>query len=548
MKLSIPKTSSIVILFCLLLLLPLLPLLTQGLPITHDGQDHVVRIANFYQSFTEGNLFPRWGSNLNWGFGHPVLMFLYPLPSYTASLFHSMGFGLIDSTKLVFAVSFILSGLACFWFAKEQWGIFPGMMAGLLYTFAPYRFIDLSVRGALGEHVSFVFLPLILLGIKKVAVAKHTVRWSIFLCFSVVGLLLSHNAVSIMMIPIAVCYFIFEYIYEARQRKNFLLYSIYAVVLALALSAFFLFPAFFEGKYTLRDIVTKNEVLTRMVPFTDFFYSPWNFGGGTEFSKEIGILQWIVVIAACITVFRVKKREEKILGLGLIILFFISLIAMTSFSLPLWKALPILQKFQFPWRILTISVLLSSLLGGYVVSYVKVKTQYLIVIASSVFLLLSTFHMWSPKAFIKYEDSFFTGIYKGTTDTGESSPIWSVRFMEYQPAQPLEFIEGTGTVEEIERTSTTRRYTITSDSPARVVENTLYFPGWNVFANDRQLPVEFQDPQWRGRMTFFIEPGVHNVLVVFKETKLRMVSNMITVLGIGILIVSCMAALYTKKK
>src|SRR6185503_18993875 len=97
------------ILLFALSLLPLFQLLKPGLPITHDGIDHVARIANFYQSLSEGSLIPRWAGNLNWGFGHPILMFLYPLPSYIASFFHLLGFSLIDSIKLVFGVTYILS-------------------------------------------------------------------------------------------------------------------------------------------------------------------------------------------------------------------------------------------------------------------------------------------------------------------------------------------------------------------------------------------------------------------------------------------------------
>src|SRR3990167_11183088 len=81
-------------------LLPLLNLLTPGLPVTHDGIDHVARIANFYKNLEEGILIPRWAGNLNWGFGHPILMFLYPLPSYATSFFHFLGLNLIDSFKL----------------------------------------------------------------------------------------------------------------------------------------------------------------------------------------------------------------------------------------------------------------------------------------------------------------------------------------------------------------------------------------------------------------------------------------------------------------
>jgi hypothetical protein len=48
------------LLIILLGLLPLFNLLTPGLPITHDGTDHVARIANFYLGLTDGVWFPRW--------------------------------------------------------------------------------------------------------------------------------------------------------------------------------------------------------------------------------------------------------------------------------------------------------------------------------------------------------------------------------------------------------------------------------------------------------------------------------------------------------
>src|SRR5688572_26239531 len=100
-------------------LIPLGDLLNQGLPVTHDGQDHVARIANFYKNLEEGTIIPRWGANLNWGYGHPILMFLYPLPSYLASFFHFLGFSLVDSTKFVFGLAFIASGIAMYIWVRE---------------------------------------------------------------------------------------------------------------------------------------------------------------------------------------------------------------------------------------------------------------------------------------------------------------------------------------------------------------------------------------------------------------------------------------------
>src|SRR3989344_7836935 len=149
---NLQKRNSIIGLTIIILfsLIPLLDYLHPGLPITHDGQDHVARIANFYQSLSEGNLIPRWGSNLNWGFGHPILMFLYPAPSYIASVFIFLGYSLVDSVKIVFGLTFIISGIGMYLWINRLLVMYAGIVAAILYMFAPYRFVNLYVRGAIG--------------------------------------------------------------------------------------------------------------------------------------------------------------------------------------------------------------------------------------------------------------------------------------------------------------------------------------------------------------------------------------------------------------
>ncbi len=131
------------LLLLFLSIIPLVDLFHPGLPITHDGQDHVARIANFYTNLQEGNIVPRWAGNLNWGYGHPILMFLYPLPSYIASLTHLVGFSFVDSVKIVFGASFVLSSLFMYLWLSDFMTKEAALGGGLLYIFAPYRFVDL---------------------------------------------------------------------------------------------------------------------------------------------------------------------------------------------------------------------------------------------------------------------------------------------------------------------------------------------------------------------------------------------------------------------
>lgn len=530
------KTRTAIFILVVISLMPLLDLLHPGLPKGHDTPDHVARIANFYQSLSEGNFIPRWAANLNWGYGHPILMFLYPLPSYIASLFHAIGFSFVDSTKLAFAGAYIASLLAMYLFASTAWGALPGLFAAVLYGFAPYRFVDLYVRGAIGEHVAFIFPPLIFYGLLTMAKNHRGISGGVITALGMAGLILSHNAIALMMLPLIALYTIYLYIFKTKRSPNYLLLSTFYLLLGFALGAFFWMPAFFEGKYTLRDIVTKGDFTARFVPWQWFFVSPWNYGGGNEFTKEIGLLQWLSIISAFIIFFRIKSRRVKWFIGGSLVSIVLSLWLMTDSAGFVWEKFTLLQKFQFPWRFLTIAVLLSSLLGGFVVSHIPKKFTVPVVIGFVGLIFLSTRGMWSAKEYMVRNDDFYHGIYEGTTDTGESSPIWSVRFMEHRPKAMYEAIEGEAMIESRFRNSTRHEFTVSAKTDARIVDNTLYFPGWSVLVDDQKIPVEFQDPTYRGLMTFRVPAGEHRIVVDFGETKLRKMANVLSLGGLIILI------------
>ena len=82
------------------------------------------------------------------------------------------------------------------------------------------------------------------------------------------------------------------------------------------------------------------------------------------------------------------------------------------------------------------------------------------------------------------------------------------------------------------RNSTRHEFTVSAKTDARIVDNTLYFPGWSVLVDDQKIPVEFQDPTYRGLMTFRVPAGEHRVMVIFGDTKLRKVANLLSMSGL----------------
>jgi len=520
----------------ILSLIPLVGLFSSGLPITHDGVDHVARIANFYKGLSEGVFFPRWGENLNWGYGHPILMFLYPLSSYLASLFHFVGFSYVDSLKIIFGIGYIASGMTMYLWARKQFNEYFGIAASLLYIYAPYRFIDLYVRGAIGEHMAFVFPPLILYFIYQFFNSNkfnNKVKQLIGISISFALLLLAHNAISLMLMPIIVSYaLILSY---TKKRYKDLLMVFIALVNGLLISSFFTIPAFLEGKFTLRDIVTGDEYRSRFIanPLS-FLYGEWSYGITGQFSVQIGVAHIVGILLLPLAYLKSKKKEIRLILFVSLVFFIASIFLMLSQSNFIYEIVTTLKKFQFPWRFLTLTVFTSSLLASSVFLVLKSRRGRIIALSVLVAILLgSTFTYWKAKGYSNIPDSFFETVYRGTTDTGESAPIWSVRFMEKIPKSHAEVIYGNVKIVEKDRMTTMHKYSINVLSEeARIRENTLFFPSWKVYVDGVATNIQFQDPSERGLITYTLNKGEHDVLIEFKDTKLRLVSNAISIVSL----------------
>lgn len=544
------------VLLFIISIIPLIGFMQSQFPATHDGRDHIARIANFYDSLADGNIVPRWAGKLNWGYGHPILMFLYPLSSYTASLFHFLGFSFIDSTRLVFIVAYIASIFTMYLWAKEQFGKYPGFFAAVLYGYAPYRFVDLYVRGAIGEHMAFVFPPLVLFfmlklskrleGGSKKTEGKQSRMLALFrslqmsnfsgvgLAVSMAGMILAHNAISLMFLPVFGLYILYLYYFETNRNPYYLLLTTCYLLLGFMLSSFFWIPALIEGKYTLRDIVTKGEYTKRFVPFGKLLYTKWNYGGEFDLSKEVGFLHWASVLGSIGLFIKTKEKKLRVFILGALGVFVASILIQLTPSLYIWNTVTILQKFQFPWRFLTISMFIGSVLGALVLSRLTKHTKTVVIVLTIGVLVFSS-RMYRPNGYLSFPESYYTSVFESTTDTGESGPIWSVRFMEDYPSAPLEVVDGAATIEERYRNSVIHEYGVNATKKTLLVENTLYFPGWNIEVDGERVPIEFQNPQYRGLMTFYVDEGQHDVRVVFGDTKVRQYSNYLSIVG-GVLV------------
>ncbi len=343
-----------------------------------------------------------------------------------------------------------------------------------------------------------------------------------------------------MSLPFIIFYGISCFLHH-NKRKLFGGYFFWLLCIGFLLSAFFWMPGLFESKYTLRDIVTKGEYMKRFVDIPSLFYGKWQYGGvGTDqFTVQLGILQWIVLLFSFISLFFTirKKNSYSFFIAGTLLYVLCGIFFMLPYSQFIWSKILLLQNFQFPWRFLVMTVFGCAVLAGYLTQFIPKKYR---VIFLTIFILLALFvnkDYMHAKAYVQRPDTYFQGIQRAPADTGESSPVWSVRFMEHGFAKPLQIITGNALIKQGKRVVSEHTYTVVVKEKTRFLENTLYFPGWEILANGIQVPIQFQDEQYRGLMTFFLDPGDYMIDVKFVDTKFRKIADGISLIT-GIMVFS----------
>ena len=134
-------------------------LLADGFFNAHDNLLNVHRLFEMDRCVADGQLPCRWAPDMGAGYGAPVFNFYPPLPTFVAEGFRVFGANTLDAVKWAFLLALIISGVGMFRLASSFFGVGGGVVASVLYVFAPYQAILVFVRGALGEAWGLALLP-----------------------------------------------------------------------------------------------------------------------------------------------------------------------------------------------------------------------------------------------------------------------------------------------------------------------------------------------------------------------------------------------------
>lgn len=504
------KTWMCVSLLCGIWLYAALPLLKPGFIPTHDGEYHIIRIVEFSRMLGAGYLFPRWAPTLNSGYGIPIFNYHYPLPNYVGSFIRLFTRDAVSAFQMGMGIGYFVIILAAFGWLAVLFGTLPALVGATTAAFVPYLFVDMYIRGTVGEIWAIAFLFLSLL-----AVEKKQYMWFAFTFGLIV---LSHNILAMMFAPFLLFYSVL------RGRR-----ALWGMAAGLGLSAFFWLPALVEQKF----VVGLNTVNFRQhfVDMYELLIPSWGsgFSGTGGFQNKMSFQVGIAPIVAILGGLWASKKSK--LFVYFFILFIVSIFMMLPLSRGVWEAIKPFQLIQYPWRLLTFVVPFTAYAAAYWVR--RMKRQWWGILFAFIALIAAHSYV-RPVLYEPRSESYYLArpnFTDGTSSMGNSfSTIWS-GWKTTRPASTI-IVKNGDLVGKSKWEYMDKEFTVSMKQSGDIIVNTLYFPGWMTAVDGSIVPIDYQK---EGIIRFPVSEGTHVIRVHFTETPVRKTANAISVVSLVIL-------------
>lgn len=524
------------LLLFLLVIPAFLALLKPGYFPMHDDIQGM-RVLQMHKCVLDMQLPCRWVPDMGYGYGYPQFNFYSPLPYYLMEIPVAFGAQVLSSVKLGFLVSLVAASYSMYLLGSCLWGKKGGIISALFYTYAPYRAVDIYVRGAMGEAWAFVFLPLIVLFTLK--------QKPLLLGLSVAGLLLTHNVTTIMFFPFYLVLIVLLFKHDFKKWKSIFL----AGVLGVALSAFFTLPAFLEKGYTHIESITQGyfNYLAHYVGVKQMFFSTsWGYGDSAlgpldGLSLSVGVLHWTIPLFTLILLIYFRKFKEFRTALIFTTLGFVALFLIHPKSQFVWDSIELFSYIQFPWRFLGIAVFCFSVAMGALAKLYKHK-NILIGVCFLILILMYGSYFKPVKYFNITDEEKFSGenwIKQQTISIFDYLPIAAQHPPTLAAPENPEILDAEGVILDGEKGTNWQKWNVRLEGNGKLRLQQFDFPGWEAKVNGQVVSIDNKNEL--GLITVEVPAGSNLVEIKLKNTNLRLMANIISLLAlVGV-------AVYSKK-
>jgi hypothetical protein len=557
----------------LLLTLPvLLPLLAPGYFYkAHDARHSVFYLIEFDQAFRAGAWWPVWGPDYAVGFGYPLWLVYAPLAYFIGEAFHLLGLGFTAAIKATWAVGFLLGALGVYRLARRWWGEAAGLIASVAFTYAPYHLVQIYVRAALAEFFALAIVPWTLLALVNTWERPGPRRAGLS-ALGVAALLLSHTVSVLSFVPLLAGFmlvlFIRSLLAQRGQPGRAVLaalqrpvgWTLIGGVLGGLLASIFLLPLALERHY-----INEAQWVSATYNYEQHFIYPlqfldpgWGFGysvpgPGDGMSFQLGLVVIAVAtlgLAAALTARRGQlARRGEALFLALVTA--AALFVMTPAAAFIWHV-SIIKMVQFPWRLLTVTVLTLALLAGAGVHWLERRRPaparhispyvYGLAVALIVASLPYTIPQLvpirpqdeQPVAVIEFELNYpdMRGMTRWSerVPTNEDSPLIA-QYLAGETLRRAAVVGGAAEIIAQEAGPLSASAVVRATGPARLRFYTHYFPGWQAHVDGQ--PAEIAPDPPNGLIGVDVPAGEHMVEVRFGPTPVRRTAALLSLAALA---------------
>lgn len=387
------KRTQVVFLICVgLILFTSYPLFTGYLVYSHDLSVHLMRIEGVKSAIRDGQFLAVIYPECNNGYG--LLGFMYPnLFLYFPAVLRLFNVSMVTSYQSLLILINVATALVTYYSAKSiTKADYASLMATVLYMLAPYRLCNLYFRGALGEVIAMVFLPMVIAGIYHIFLGEKK-KW-FFLPLGYTGILQSHmlSCLMVALLSVGLGIILIKHIFEERRYLSLLkALALFGVMNVGFICACIRFSGSAMGINTIlnedfyEDAVYPGQLL--MTRASSNYTEKLSYGIHDELSLSIGMIGGIAVLLLILYLMCYHKREE--INRDCTHTFIVTLTCITgallfsASTLFPWKGLAnitfirkLLSTIQFSFRFLGIVSVLLAVTCGLAVAKTEILNRY----------------------------------------------------------------------------------------------------------------------------------------------------------------------------
>ena len=500
----------------------------------------------------------RWVPDMGYGYGYPLFNYYPPLPYLVGQLVRLGGFSYVDTSKILFAFSFIASGVTMYYLGKEFFGRIGGIVTAVFYVWAPYHAVDVYVRGAMNESWALIWFPFILYASYKLITdkAKPLLKWILLLAIAWFGLFTSHNLMVLVFSPLFAVWCLIWLL----KSKNWLRIRelLYAGLWSFGLAAFFSLPVILE-----KDLVQTDTLVRGYFDYTAHFASIgqllfsrfWGYGASVWMVEEdlmsfqIGSYHWMIpaIIGIIITYqfIRHRRLDRQVMAC----VFFLVIGWAAAFlthnkSIHIWQLVKPLEFVQFPWRFLTIVIFAFSFVVGYLFVHIPRMVRVFLAILLVTLCVSYSWNYFVPESGQLRpltDEAKFSGLpwdRQQTAGIYDYLPVQS----DTAPTQPranlVDYIDGSGEVMNVVEGTDWARFVLQAEEDSLVRINLYDFPEWEVLVNGNDVEEFVPEAENWGRMHIHVPSGTHEVSIELQNTPERILGNLLSLLSWGALLIA----------